>query len=223
MSRHFLVSLSDLNLERVQHKDWRTLLRDPDWKLRAQLLERLRGYLERLPALERDVVELYYGLHPGGQPKKQEVIANLLGISQQAVSHRLYNAFKRIQFMMNQPDIDPAKMKTDLASELVNPFTVEVLCDFAFTSSQTATAKNLSVKMGTTISQQRICWHLNSAVRLLQESGSIEAIFYMNYFLNLMRNRNILREVLAGRRRKVDEDAELRSGSAAGSDWSGLS
>jgi predicted transcriptional regulator len=185
------------------------LLRDPDWKLRAKLLEKLKQYLERLPALERDVVELYYGLE-NGKPKKQEVIATLLGISQQAVSHRLYNAFKRITFMINQPEINPEKMKIDLQSELTNPFTIDVLCDFAFTSSQTATARTLGV------SQQRVCWHLNSAIRLLRISGTIEAMFYMDYFENLMRNRNILREVLAGRRRKVEENVELRSGTQQG-------
>lgn len=209
MARQFLLSLTDLNLERVQYKDWNSLLRDPDWRIKAQLIEKLKGYLERLPALERDVVELYYGLHPGATPKKQEVIATLLGISQQAVSHRLYNAFKRINFMLQQPKIDPVRMRSDLSSELSNPFTVDVLCDFAFTSSQTATARTLRV------SQQRVCWHLNSAIRLLKLSGTVESIFYVGYFENLMRNRNILREVLAGRRRKVEEDVELTSGSGS--------
>jgi predicted XRE-type DNA-binding protein len=209
MPRQFLLSLTDLNLDRIQHRDWKVLLRDPDWKLRAQLLEKLKQYLERLPALERDVVELYYGLE-NGKPKKQEVIATLLGISQQAVSHRLYNAFKRITFMLNQPEINPEKMKVDLQAELTNHFTIDVLCDFAFTSSQTATARTLGV------SQQRVCWHLNSAIRLLRLSGTIEAMFYMDYFENLMRNRNILREVLAGRRRKVEENVELRSGTQQG-------
>lgn len=162
--------------------------------------------MERLPALERDVVELYFGLYQGGTPKKQETIAGLLGISQQAVSHRLYNAFKRINFMMKQPEIDPQKMRLDLAAELANPFTVDVLCDFSTTSSQTATAKTLGV------SQQRVCWHLNSAIKLLKESGTIESLFYMEFFENLMRHRNILREVLAGRRRKVEDNIELKSG-----------
>lgn len=210
MSKHFLLSLTDLNLDRITVKDWKNLLRDPDWKLRAQLLEKIKVFLTRLPALERDVVELYYGLETG-KPKKQEVIAQLLGISQQAVSHRLYNAFKRIDFMLKQPEIDPEKMRQDLSAELTNVFTVNVLCDFAFTSSQTATAKKLGV------SQQRVCWHLNSAIRLLKESGSIESLFYIEYFENLMRNRNILREVLAGRRRKVEEDVELHSGTEPGS------
>lgn len=161
----------------------------------------------RLPPLERDVTELYYGLETG-KPKRQQAIADLLGISQQAVSHRLYNAFKRIDFMLKQPEVSPEKMRADLAAELTNPFTVDVLCDFANTSSQTATAATLKV------SQQRICWHLNSAIKLLKQSSSLEALFYVEYFENLMRNRNILREVLAGRRRKTEDDiVELRSGS----------
>jgi hypothetical protein len=214
MSRQFLLSLSDLNLERIQAKDFTSLLRDPDWRVRAKYLDLVKTFLERLPALERDVIELYFGLHPGRQPKKQEVIAGLLGISQQAVSHRMYNAFKRITFMMAQPQIDPERMRQDLASMLTNPFTVDVLCDFANTSSQTATAKTLVV------SQQRVCWHLNSAIRLLKLDGTVEALFYVDYFENLMRNRNILREVLAGKRRKEEDTRELgdpNSGDPGGS------
>jgi predicted DNA-binding protein (UPF0251 family) len=167
------------------------------------MMDRLMKFLDRLPPLERDVVDLYYGLHSGAQPKKQEVIAGLLGISQQAVSHRLYNAYKRIAFMAAQPEIEPSQMRRDLSFMLRNTFTVNVLCDFATTSSQTATAKTLGV------SQQRVCWHLNSAIRLLKVDGTIEALFYVDYFETLMRNRNILREVLAGRRRKEPDIREL--------------
>jgi len=206
VARQFLVSLTDFNLERLHHKDWCNLFRDPDWRKTA-LMERLLSFLDRLPPLERDVIDLYFGLHPGGQPKKQETIAGLLGISQQAVSHRMYNAFKRLNFMMAQPEIDAGQMRIDLASMLRNPFTVNVLCDFAITSSQTTTAKTLGV------SQQRVCWHLNSAIKLLRAEATVEALFYVDYYENLMRHRNILREVLAGRRRKEPDERELGTSS----------
>jgi hypothetical protein len=66
------------------------------------------------------------------------------------------------------------------------------------------TAKRLNVP------QQRICWHLNSGIRLLRESFSVDAAFYMQYFLNLRKNRNILREVLAGRRKRVESGEEVK-------------
>ncbi len=55
----FLVSLSDVNLERGQFRDWQFLLRDPDFRLRANFLDRLRTFMDRLPELERDILELY--------------------------------------------------------------------------------------------------------------------------------------------------------------------
>lgn len=119
----------------------------------------------------------------------------------------MYNAFKRINFMMAQPKVDADQMRNDLNSMLNNKFTVDVLCDFAKTSSQTATAKTLKV------SQQRVCWHLNSAIKLLKMEQTVDALFYVDYYENLMRNRNILREVLAGKRRKDVDDRELGDGS----------
>lgn len=191
----FLISLSDVNLDRGQYRKWENLLREPDFRLKANFLERLRGFMDRLPALERDVLELYFFTKPA---KKQEVIAEMLGISQQTVSHRLYTAFSRIKFMMTQPEIDPEQMRRDLNLFLKNKFSVDVLCDFSNTSSQTVTAKNLGV------SQQRIFWHLNSGINIMRDVGNVTALFYVRYFDNLMRHRNILREVLAGRRRKED-------------------
>jgi hypothetical protein len=198
----FLVSLSDVNLDRGQFRDWSNLLRDPDFRIRANFLERLRLFMDRLPELERDILELYYFTKPA---KKQEQIAEMLNISQQTVSHRMYTAFNRIRFMMAQPEISIDQMFTDLMAFIPNRFTVDVLCDFAVTSSQTVTARNLGG-----VSQQRVCWHLNAGINLLKGSDNTDALFYANYFENLMRHRNILREVLAGRRRKEDNgSAEL--------------
>lgn len=197
--RKFLVSLGDVNLERGEYREWKELLRNPDWRIRARFTDRLKSFLDRLPPLEHDIIILYFFTTP---QKKQEEIHEILNISQQAVSHRMYCAIRRLKFMMSQPEIDPARMRADLALVIKNKFTVDVLCDFTVTSSQTVTATNMSRTEKREISQQRICWHLNSGIRFLKEKKSIEALFYVDYFENLMRHRNILREVLAGRRRK---------------------
>ncbi len=197
MSRHFLLSLSDVNLDRSSFRDMEDLQREPDWRFGAKFLDRVRALLDRIPPVERDVVELYYWGN-----KKQDVIGRLLGLSQQAVSHRLHSAYRRIIFLLQQQEVAAPQMQRDLALLLSNNFTVKVLCDFAVTSSQTVTAKRLGVP------QQRICWHLNAGLKALRESPDLDAVFYVTYFEDLRRNRNILREVLAGRRKKVPDGGD---------------
>ena len=58
--RKFLVSLSDINLERGKYREWQELLREPDWRKKAKFLERIQELLDRLPPLERDVIELCF-------------------------------------------------------------------------------------------------------------------------------------------------------------------
>jgi hypothetical protein len=200
MSRHFLVSLSDWNLDYCATARTLTdLHRDEDWRVQAGFLDKVKQLLPRIPPVERDVIELYfvYG-------KKQEVIARMLRLSQQAVSHRLHTAYRRIIFMLRQPDVTADQLRIDLTALLPNPFTVDVLCDFAETSSQTVTAKRLKVP------QQRVCWHLNAGLKALQESRAMDAVFYVEYFQQLREHRNILREVLAGRRKRVDSAEETQ-------------
>jgi predicted transcriptional regulator len=197
MSRHFLLSLTDVNLDRSSFRDMDTLQRAPDWRFGARFLDRVQPLLDRVPPVERDVVELYYWAG-----KKQDVIGRLLGLSQQAVSHRLHSAYRRIIFMLQQQEVAPGQMATDLRRLIPNAFTVKVLCDFAATSSQTVTAKRLGVP------QQRICWHLNAGLKVLRESDDLDAVFYVTYFEDLRKNRNILREVLAGRRKKPVREGE---------------
>jgi len=200
MPRRFLISLTDCNLDHAQFR--RTLpdlYRAEDWRVEAGFLDRITQLLPRIPAVERDVIDLYFNFG-----KKQETIARMLGLSQQAVSHRLHTAYRRIVFMLYQPQVDAAAMRADLTALLANTFTVDVLCDFAVTSSQTVTAKRLRVP------QQRVCWHLNAGLKALEESPHLDAVFYVQYFGQLRQNRNILREVLAGRRKKVDSGEETQ-------------
>jgi predicted transcriptional regulator len=196
--RKFLVSLSDVNLDRSTFRPFADLDRELDWRTGANYLTRLRLLLDRIPPVERDVIELYY-FHD----KRQDVIARMLHLSQQAVSHRLHSAYRRITFLLEQPEVSAPQMQRDLTALLPNTFTVRVFCDFAVTSSQTVTARRLGVP------QQRICWHLNAGLKVLRESPSMDAVFYLKYFEDLRQHRNILREVLAGRRKRGD-DGEAR-------------
>lgn len=198
--RHLQLSDIDLDRNAGVHRgtprSWDELRRDPDWRKDARFLDRLYTFLDRIPALERDVIELYF--YKG---KRQETIARMLHLSQQTVSHRMYSAFRRIIFMMEQPEVTPTRMRVDLKAMLPNPFTVQVLCDFALTSSQTTTAKNLGVI------QQRVYRHLNAAMRRLRKHITLDSLFYVSYFERLMEHRNILCEV-PGPRRKIDARVE---------------
>ena len=189
MARRFLISLTDCNLDHSQFR--RTLpdlYREEDWRVNAGFVTRVKALLPRVPPVERDVIELYFVLG-----KKQEVIARMLGLSQQAVSHRLHAAYRRLVFMLYQPEVDTTQMRKDLLALVPNPFTVDVLCDFAATSSQTLTARRLRVP------QQRVCWHLNAGLKALKDAElALDAAFYVQYFQHLRQNRNILREVLGG-------------------------
>lgn len=211
---NFFVSLSDVNLDRSSFRTISDLQREPDWRLGSNYLDKLRDLLPRIPPIERDVIQLYYF-----SEKKQETIAKILNLSQQAVSHRLHSAYRRIIFMLEQPEVQASQMRRDLAAIIPNPFTVRVLCDFAHTSSQTVTAKKLKVP------QQRVCWHLNAALKILRASPSMDAVFYAQYFSALRKHRNILREVRAGHRRhrganhgSKDRYRQYRRGAAASYD-----
>src|SRR6186713_2046291 len=95
---HGHIHVSDYNLDKAPVRSWDELHRETDWRADARFLDRLGALLDRIPAVERDVIELYF--YKG---KKQQEIARMLGLSQQTVSHRMYLAFRRIMFMMHQP------------------------------------------------------------------------------------------------------------------------
>lgn len=197
--RKFLVSLTDVNMDRSSFRQLGDLHRDLDWRVSAEYLSRVRALLDRIPPVERDVIELYY-FHN----KKQDVIARMLNLSQQAVSHRLHSAYRRIMFMLAQPEVSPEQMARDLTELIPNEFTVKVLCDFAQTSSQSVTARRLGVP------QQRVCWHLNAGLKILKDSTAMDAVFYVKYLNDLRQHRNILWEVLAGRRKRGDNGEASR-------------
>lgn len=192
----FYTQLSLLDLDVTRGRGWHNLLRTPDWRQKAKLLDRIRVLLAKLPPAEQDVIELYFfrGL-------SQEVIASLLGVSQQAVSHRMYKAFRRLIFLFNHPDVPPDRIREDLRL-LVPPQVLGTFCDFAHTSSQAETARRTGVPIATVNS------HLMSGIRAMRKHGSVDALFYMAYFSDLLKNHNILREVRRGVSRGYSREAD---------------
>lgn len=175
-----MISLSDIDLER---KHYQTLtVKEEDWRCRAGFLDRLREVLHRLPEVEQDVVELYF--YDG---KRQESIARILGVTQQAVSHRLLSAVRRLTFLLEQPRVDPEQMRRDLRGVDLTDATVDVLCDFASTASPSVTARNLGIH------QQRVITLISATLVKLREQSSVDALFYADFFGKLFAGRNILR------------------------------
>jgi hypothetical protein len=178
-----------LDLDVTRGRGWHNLMRTPDWRQKARLLDRIRTLLERLPPAEQDVIDLYFF-----KGMSQEVIASLLDVTQQAVSHRMYKAFRRLIFLFNHPDIAPDRLREDMRL-LVPPHVLATFCDFAQTSSQAETARRTGVPIATVNS------HLMTGIRLLRKHGSVDALFYMAYFSDLLTHHNILREVCRGVKR----------------------
>lgn len=174
------VSLSLFNLDATRLSSWEDTLRSLSRSNNA-LRARVEDLLQHVHPVERDIIELYYF-----QGVTQEAISTVIGVSQQAVSHRLRSAFRRLVFLIERPDIAPEQMRADLTMLLGDhPRAVDVLCDYAVTSSQLATAQRLG------LSQQRVSEVFTSALAALDEQQSLDAILYSDYFRRLTQHKNV--------------------------------
>jgi predicted transcriptional regulator len=183
---HRLVSLSDINLDRRACQDWSVVARLTSETSLAPPHAAIHRVLARLPVIEQDIVQLYF-FHN----KTEVVIARLLGLSQQAVSYRLRVAYRRLRFLLDQPEISEARMRRDLARLIADPLTVDVLCSWAHSSSQAMTSAQLALP------QQRVGRRIVAGLKILREAtDDVEALFYTSYFERLLRHRNFFRERL---------------------------
>ena len=100
-------------------------------------------YLERIPAREADLIELYHKNN-----MKQEQIAKLFSITQAAVSYRLARGIKRIQFLRTiDPPLDPDQFEYDLAPRF-DPQDREIMWRMYITTCQSAIAKQMNLTQG---------------------------------------------------------------------------
>lgn len=174
------VSLSLFNLDATRLSSWEDTLRSLSRSNNA-LRARVEDLLRYVHPVERDIIELYYF-----QGVTQEAISTVIGVSQQAVSHRLRSAFRRLVFLIERPDITPEQMAADLTMLVGDqPRAVEVLCDYAVTSSQLATAQRLG------LSQQRVSEVFTAALASLDAQRSLDAILYSDYFRRLTQHKNV--------------------------------
>lgn len=177
---HSDVSLTAFNLDTTRLASWEDTLRNLS-RERSALRGRVEELLARLHPIERDIIELYYF-----QGVRQKGISQVIGSTQQAVSHRLRSASRRLIFLLEQPEIPLKQMARDLAPLLAHiPRAVEVLCDYAHTSSQLETGRRVG------LSQQRVSDVFTQAMLALGRSASLDAIVYLDYFTRLTQHKNV--------------------------------
>lgn len=104
-------------------------------------LDDLEPFLQKLPAREIDLIEMYYRLR-----KKQKEIAEFFSVSQGAISHRLSRAKKRLKFLRDKPKVDG-----NIYEDLKDHFSyrdIEIMDLMEKTTCQSETAKIINEKYG---------------------------------------------------------------------------
>ena len=98
-----------------------------------------RPFLDRLPSLEVDLLELYYH-----HRKNQKDIAKMFGITQGAVSSRLARARERLKFLRDIPKMTERELEIAL-SPYFEPIEVAIVKCMARTTCQSRTAQLINV------------------------------------------------------------------------------
>lgn len=175
---------SDIDVENVHLRSWVEFVRPVDDEY-TERLHRIRGLLTRIPPLERDVIELHFF-----SGKFQEQIGEMLGLTQQAVSHRLRRALSRLAFLLEHPELTEADVRRDLRKVWPDaPATmVPLLTEFCRTSSKAATARALNVSI------QCVRRHLMQATRHFAAAPGPVAARYAVMLARLLSNQSILCE-----------------------------
>ena len=110
----------------------------------AALLEQVRGYVDRLPPFEADVVNMYFF-----NRKSQQDIADFFSVSQPTVCYRLRRAVDRIQFLLQMPPgVRESTLKRDLGKIIQDPMNLNILATLWSTTCQSEAAKRLGVTQG---------------------------------------------------------------------------
>ncbi len=112
--------------------------------------EEIRPFLDRLPAREIDLIELYYNEH-----KNQKDIAKMCGVTQGAVSSRLSRAKKRLRFLRDLPKITDAELDTDL-KQFFDEIELSIIKTMVQTTCQSKTAFLVNQQYGLVDEKKRM-------------------------------------------------------------------
>jgi DNA-directed RNA polymerase specialized sigma24 family protein len=116
--------------------------------------------LDRIPAREADLIEMYYILK-----KKQSDIALIYGVTQAAISYRLDRGIKRIKFLLSIPQVTEEELRRDLPRAFPQQIDVNILVGMWQTTCQSEVALRLGLTQG------RVRHRFFKAVKLLEEQA----------------------------------------------------
>lgn len=106
-------------------------------------INQIKVFLDDLPPLEADFVELYYF-----RKLKQTEIADLYKVSQPTVCYRLQRAAARIHFLLEIPKPNETQLLQDISSVLSEPLDQQIMYLMWATTCQSQVAKTLGVSQG---------------------------------------------------------------------------
>lgn len=146
-------------------------------------------YLQKLPKAEQDLYDLYINHRMG-----QKEIANLLGMTQGAVSSRLTRARKRLDFLLKLEGFDFNNLYQDL-SKIFNEFELCLLQTMCRTTCQTETAQILNdvygFKGNKKMNQVKVRHRFCNCLKKMEKTNSK----YYELFFLINKNPYILHEV----------------------------
>jgi DNA-directed RNA polymerase specialized sigma24 family protein len=166
-----------------------SIFTEPTKEMRVQI-EVVKEYMEFLPALEADFVDLYFF-----KKLKQTEIAGLFSVSQPTVHYRLQRATARIQFLLQLPQVEGDSLLTDLTEFLPDPLDVKIMIGMWKSTCQSEVAKGLGVSQG--LVRHRFLRTIKKLREAVELGGpQVEPYgLYIRLFEFISSNLNILREV----------------------------
>jgi len=147
-----------------------------------QRIGRVRRLMEQLPAREADFVDLYFFRHIN-----QTDIAAIFGVSQPTVCYRLQRATRRIQFILQLPDITQPQLEVAMGEFLEDPLDAKIMVLMWQTTCQSEAAKQLGLTQG------MVRHRFKRSVKRMKVGASMKV--YADMFDTIADNLNLLREV----------------------------
>ncbi len=156
--------------------------------IREDYETRIAPLLDRIPEREADLIQLYFIAE-----KRQADIAEILGVTQAAISYRLERGITRIKFLLSIPQVSEEELREDLPKVFSQAIDVDILVGMWETTCQSEVAAKLRLTQG------RVRHRFFKAVRVLEKAAQGDARFepYHKIFSSISDGKrfNILREV----------------------------
>jgi Sigma-70, region 4 len=171
---------------------------DGEYDPTGRLAAALAPYLHRLPAIEADVLQLYYIKHT-----TQNDLANMFACSQANISYMISRATQRLRFLIEYPELSEAEIRRDLTGVL-DPLDVEIACALYATGVQSHAAAALGWTQGRV--RHRLLKFVVQLDALRTTNPALEP--YFKAFSMCLRPGRLLRRLILPQWRRAYPDAE---------------